>query len=271
VKLLTELANDLSYGIIALRSRAERSRAEEQQKQFAEELKRSNNDLEQFAYVASHDLREPLRAISGFVGFLGARYADKLDDKGREFIKLTADSAVRMDGLLTGLLNYSRVQTHGKKFSPVPAGAAFRAAVANLQRSIAETKAVVTSDELPTVNADDSQLTQLFQNLISNAIKFRGEKRPEIHVGCRRGEPACSPGFWQFSVRDNGIGIDPQFNERIFVIFQRLHTRDKYPGYGIGLTICKKIIERHGGKIWVESTLGRGSTFYFTVPGIEGA
>jgi len=266
VHLLTEVANDLAYGIIAIRSRVERSKAEEQQKQFAEELKRSNNDLEQFAHIASHDLREPLRAINGFVGLLGARYADKLDDKGREFIKLTADSANRMDGLLTGLLNYSRVQTHGKEFSSVPAGDAFRAALANLQLSIAQTKAVITSDELPTVNADGSQLTQLFQNLISNAIKFRGEKEPQIHVGCQKKD-----GFRQFSVRDNGIGIDPQFSERIFVIFQRLHTRDKYPGHGIGLSICKRIVERHGGEIWVESTPGCGSTFYFTVPDKEGA
>jgi two-component system CheB/CheR fusion protein len=240
---------------------AERERAERELTLLTEELKRSNGDLEQFAYVASHDLREPLRAINGFVQLLGTRYADKLDEKGKEYIQLTADGTSRMDALLNGLLNYSRVQTHGKALAAVPAGAAFRAALANLHKSISEAQAVITSDELPTVKADDSQLMQVFQNLLGNAVKFRGEKEPQIHVGCQRQER-----FWQFSVRDNGIGIDPQYHNRVFAIFQRLHTRGEYPGYGIGLSICKRIVERHGGRIWVESQLGQGATFYFTIP-----
>jgi chemotaxis family two-component system sensor kinase Cph1 len=160
-----------------------------------------------------------------------------------------------------GLLDYSRVQTSGKPLTPVSAQTALDTAMANLHKSIKESDARITFDELPTVRADGRQLTQLFQNLIGNAIKFHGDQKPEIHVGCKKLET-----HWQFSVRDNGIGIDPQFKDRIFVIFQRLHTRDKYPGYGIGLSICKRIIERHGGRIWVESQKGQGSTFYFTFP-----
>ena len=261
MNLLTELAGDLSYGIATIRANTERNKAEEQLKIFAEELKRSNSDLEQFAYVASHDLREPLRAINGFMELLNKLYKDKLDAKANEYIRYAIDGSSRMDDLLAGLLNYSRVQTHGKEFVPVSAGAAFRAAVANLKQNISETQAVITNDELPTVKADGPQLVQLLQNLIANAIKFRGEKSPQIHVGCQKKQTG-----WQFSVSDNGIGIDPQFNDRIFLIFQRLHNRDEYPGYGIGLTICKRIVERHGGKIWVESQPGKGATFYFTIP-----
>jgi len=226
-----------------------------------EKLKRSNADLEKFAYVISHDLSEPLCEVASFVQLLDRRYSDKLDDRAKEFIKFAVDGAKRMDALLVGILNYSRVQTHGKAPIPVSVQTALGTALASLQKSISETQAVITSDELPTVNADDSQLTQLFQNLIANTIKFHSDKKPKIHIACQRQEK-----FWQFSVRDNGIGIDPKFNDRIFVIFQRLHTRDKYPGYGIGLSICKRIVERHGGRIWVESQLGQGSTFYFTIP-----
>jgi PAS domain S-box-containing protein len=239
----------------------ERKRADVELKQLNEELKLSNADLEQFAYVASHDLREPLRAINGFMELLGKVYKDKLDEKALEYIKYATEGAKRMDDLLLGLLNYSRIQTQGKEFRPIPAQAALRTALTNLQKSISDNEAVITNDELPTVKADGIQLTQLLQNLITNAIKFRGKKKPEIHVGCQKKETG-----WQFTIRDNGIGIDPQFNERIFVIFQRLHTRDKYPGYGIGLSICKRIVERHGGRIWVESQPGKGSTFFFTIP-----
>ncbi len=239
----------------------ERKQAEEQVRQTAQELKRSNMDLEQFAYVSSHDLREPLRAINGFMELLYKKYNEKLDASAIEYIRYATEGAKRMDDLLTGLLQYSRVGTHGKPFRQVSAQASLKSAITNLQRSIYETRAVITSDELPMVVADDIQVTQLFQNLIANALKFRNEHKPEIHVGYQKKEDC-----WQFSVRDNGIGIDPQFNERIFLIFQRLHTRDKYPGYGVGLSICKRIVERHGGEIWLESQLGQGSTFYFTIP-----
>ncbi len=239
----------------------ERKKYEEQLKQINEELQRSNTDLQQFAYVASHDLCEPLRAVNSFMELLKQRYKDKLDEKAIEYINYAASGARRMGDLLTGLLAYSRVQTHGKPQLAVPSQAALNAAVKNLRASIAESNAAITTDPLPDVRADGMQLVQLFQNLIQNAIKFRTDKRPEIHVGCRRNE-----NHWLFSVRDSGIGIDPQNHERIFEIFRQLHARDKYPGFGVGLAICKRIVERHGGKIWVESEPGKGSTFYFTIP-----
>jgi PAS domain S-box-containing protein len=249
--------------LVALRAAGEleRRQAEEQLKQINEELNRSNTDLYRFAYVASHDLREPLRAIEGFVKLLQQRYKDSLDEKANEYINYAANGAKRMEELLTGLLAYSRVQTHGKERIPMPAQSLLNAAVRNLQRSIAESNAAITADPLPEVKADGMQLTQLFQNLIQNAIKFKSDKRLEIHVGCRRND-----NHWLFSVRDNGIGIDHVYHERIFTIFHRVNPRDKNPGQGIGLSICKRIVERHGGKIWVESEQGKGATFYFTIP-----
>jgi len=239
----------------------DRNLIEKKLEKVAAELERSNEDLEQFAYVVSHDLREPLRGINGFMDLLYKAYKDKLDEKAIEYIKYATDSAKRMDDLLTSLLRYSHVQTQEKSFAPIPIRGALRAALANLKMNIDETGACITSDELPTVAADGIQMTELFQNLIANAIKFRGDQKPQIHVGCQK-QKDC----WQFSVQDNGIGIDQQFNERIFVIFQRLHARDKYPGYGIGLSICRRIVERHGGRIWVESQPGQGTTFCFTIP-----
>jgi len=241
----------------------EASRQSDAIKKLNEELNRSNRDLEQYAYVASHDLREPLRGIKGFMELLYKAYKDKLDEKAIEYIKYATDSTKRMEDLLTCLLQYSHIQTKGKAFSPIDTKKALWAALANLQKNVEETGAYITSDELPMVKADGIQITQLLQNLIANAIKFRGEQKPEIHVGCQKYRDNRD---WQFSVRDNGIGIDPQFNDRIFVIFQRLHARDKYQGYGIGLSICKRIVERHGGRIWVESEAGKGATFYFTIP-----
>jgi two-component system, chemotaxis family, sensor kinase Cph1 len=238
----------------------ERKRAEEQLKRLTEQLERSNKALDEFANIVSHDLREPLRAVAGFIELLGKRYKDRLDDKAGEYIQFAVNGANRMNDLLTGLLECSRVQTRGEVPTLIPAQAALRVAIENLQNKIAASQAVITSDELPEVRADGRQLTQVFQNLIDNAIKFRDEQRPEIHVGCRQQQDR-----WQFSVRDNGIGIDPQFQERIFKIFQRLHTQEEFPGYGVGLTICQKIVQRHGGRIWVESQEGEGSTFYFTI------
>ncbi|MCI0528971.1 MAG: ATP-binding protein, partial [Nitrospira sp.] len=233
---------------------------EEKLYQALEELKRSNTELEQFAYVASHDLQEPLRKVVNFTQLLQQRYQGQLDAKADKFMAYVVDGATRMQALISDLLTYSRVGTRGKPFEPTDCMAIFKQAVANLELSIRESKAVVTCEVLPTVRADAGQLVQLFQNLLGNAIKFRRDKPPEVHVGVEREKDR-----WLFSVRDNGIGIDPEYAERVFVIFQRLHSKSEYPGTGIGLAICKKIVERHGGRIWVESQVGKGSTFYFTI------
>jgi light-regulated signal transduction histidine kinase (bacteriophytochrome) len=238
----------------------ERRRAEYRLAQYASDLARSNAELEQFAYVASHDLQEPLRMVSSFTQLLAKRYQDKLDQDAQEFINFAVDGATRMQNLINDLLAYSRVGTRGKPFRPTDGEAVFKMAVDNLARSITKNDAVITHDPLPTVSGDEVQLTQLFQNLIGNAVKFHGREKPRVHVSARQQD-----GEWVFAVRDNGIGMAPDQQERIFSIFQRLHHRSEYPGTGIGLAICKKIVERHGGRIWVESEVGRGSTFYFTV------
>jgi PAS domain S-box-containing protein len=235
-------------------------------KNRTEELSRSNKDLEQFAYVASHDLQEPLRAVSGFVELLRRNLEKSLDEKTSEYMNFSIEGAKRMQLLINGLLEYSRVGTQGKKPQKVNSKEAFDEALARLQASILESGAKITADDLPVIYFDDMQLARLFQNLIGNAIKFRGDQPPQIHVSAVRQDAG-----WRFAVCDNGIGIEPQYADRIFQIFQRLHTRKTYPGTGIGLSICKKIVERHGGKIWVESAQKQGSTFYFTVPDIEGA
>ena len=239
----------------------ERKRAEEKLKLTLDDLGRSNEELEQFAYVASHDLQEPLRMVSSYTQLLARRYQGQLDAKANEFIAYAVDGANRMQGLINDLLAYSRVGTRGKAIEPTDCTAVLDQALANLKAAIEKSGAVVTHDPLPTVMADNLQLIQLLQNLIGNAIKFHVEKPPCIHVSAEQ-----KGNEWVFSVRDNGIGIDPQYAERIFIIFQRLHTREEYPGTGIGLAICKKIVERGGGRIWVESELGKGSTFYFTIP-----
>ncbi|HUS39543.1 MAG TPA: ATP-binding protein [Pirellulales bacterium] len=232
-----------------------------EQKRTEQALFRSNADLEQFAYVVSHDLQEPLRAISGFCGLLHAQYEDKLDNRALEYISFAVDGAARMQQLLVDLLEYSRVSHEATERCTVDWCHVFEKAKSNLKRAIEESKATVTADGLPANIFTEWQAIQLLQNLIGNAIKYRAERTPEVHVAAesRNGE-------WLFSVRDNGIGFDVQYASSIFTIFKRLNVRSDYPGTGVGLAICKRIVERHGGRIWAESEPGSGSTFYFTIP-----
>jgi light-regulated signal transduction histidine kinase (bacteriophytochrome)/HAMP domain-containing protein len=239
----------------------ERRRAEAMLTLRSQELLRSNSELEQFAYVASHDLQEPLRMVTSYMQLLERRYREKLDSDAREFIGFAVDGAKRMRVLIEDLLSYSRIATRGQPFRPTDCERVLEAVEGSLRVAIQESGARVTHGQLPTVVADPTQLQQLFQNLISNAIKFRRNVPPEVHV-----EAGSKDDSWCFSVRDNGIGIEPRFFDRIFVVFQRLHSRTAYPGTGIGLAICKKIVERHGGSIWVDSELGVGTTFHFTIP-----
>ena len=235
------------------RNITQRKQAETALRKTVVKLSQSNTELERFAYVASHDLQEPLRAISGCVQLLERDYREKLDAR--------AEGVDRMHRLINDLLSYSRVAQAQAALKPVDLHALLAGAQRNLEAAIAESAAVIDCDDLPTVHGDPTQLTQLFQNLLGNAIKFRGTQPPVIHVFAER-----QPGFWQIGVRDNGIGIDQQYFKRIFDLFQRLHTRDVYPGTGLGLSICQKIVRAHGGEIWVESTVGQGATFFFTLP-----
>jgi two-component system, sensor histidine kinase and response regulator len=225
------------------------------------ELRRSNEELQQFAYVASHDLQEPLRMVTSYVQLLAQRYQGQLDSEAQEFIGYAVEGAQRMKALIDDLLAYSRVNIRERLVVPTDSGAVLQQTLQNLHIQIAESGATVTADPLPTVSTDRMQLGLLWQNLLSNALKFRGQEPPRVHVSARR-----QGNEWVFSVRDNGIGMEPRHTERIFQMFQRLHTRQEYPGTGIGLAICKKIVERHGGRIWVESEPGQGTTFSFTLP-----
>lgn len=235
-----------------------------QRKKLEDELRRSNDELQQFAYVASHDLQEPLRTISSFTQLLERRYHNKLDENADEFMTYVVEAAQRMQQMILDLLEYSRVATKGGFFKEVNTNESLDKALFNLKGTIEDTDAIITRDDLPTVIGDESQLIKVFQNLISNAIKFRDPEIPlKIHISAFKNEKENE---YIFNIADNGIGMDSQYAKRIFTIFQRLHTMDEYQGSGIGLAIVKRIIERHGGKIWVESLLGKGSTFYFTIP-----
>lgn len=257
------LALGRQVGMLMARREAEdelrRAHAELEAK--AKELARSNEELQQFAYVASHDLQEPLRMVSSYTQLLGRRYAERFDGDAKEFMGYIVDGAARMKQLIEDLLAYSRVGTRGREFREVSSEAALGKALAILRPAQERCGAIVTHERLPRVHGDEGQLTQLFQNLVGNAMKFHGEQTPRIHVAARE-----DAGMWLFSVQDNGIGLDPEYAERIFLMFQRLHNRDEYPGTGIGLAICKKIVERHGGRIRVEGRPGEGCTFFFTLP-----
>ena len=239
----------------------ERKRAEEKLRRVLAELERSNKELEQFAYIASHDLQEPLRMVSSYTQLLAKRFEGQLDEKTQKYVHYAVDGAFRMKTLINDLLTYSRVGRRGKPPEPADSSAVLGEALRNLAALVEENRAVITHENLPTVCADGSQLVLVFQNLIANAIKFRRADVPRIHVSAQD-----KGGEWVFAVKDNGIGIESRHADRIFVIFQRLHTHEEYSGNGIGLAVCKRVVERHGGKIWFESGPGNGTTFFFTIP-----
>jgi PAS domain S-box-containing protein len=240
----------------------ERKKSEERLLQTVAELKRSNSELQQFAYVASHDLQEPLRMVASYTQLLAKRYKGRLDSEADEFIAYAVDGSNRMQALIQDLLAYSRAGAVRKALREISSENALKQALTNLRATIKESGAVVTHDSLPVITTDDTQLTQVFQNLVGNAIKYHSAELPQVHVSATQNGGK----EWIFSVRDNGLGIDPQYFERIFVLFQRLHGQKEFEGTGIGLSICKKMLEQLGGRIWVESQSGKGSTFRFALP-----
>jgi PAS domain S-box-containing protein len=261
LSIVQEYEGGSRYFLAVIEDVTRRKHAEEELQRSLDELARSNAELEQFAYAVSHDLQEPLRMVAGYVQLLAERYGDKLDNSAREFIAFAVDGVTRMKQMITDLLAYSRAGRNGSDTAQVSCETALGRACAYLQAAIKETGAEITHDPLPRLQGNSSQLVSLFQNLIGNAVKFRGQAPPRIHVSA-----ALNKKEWVFSVRDNGIGMDPQHADRIFMVFQRLHRREDYPGTGIGLAIARKIVERRGGRIWVESAPGKGSTFFFTFP-----
>lgn len=253
-----KIVGTVSFG----RDVTQQKKMEQKTMKITEELIHSNNELEQFAYITSHDLQEPLRSISSFTELLAHRYKDKLDPEADEFINYIINGTKRMQQMINDLLILSRINTKGKEFVPTNIKDVINKALENLHSLVDRNQAVITVDNMPIASIDETQFTQLFQNLIDNAIKFRNKDViPQIHISARE-----EGDKWILSVKDNGIGIDPDNFRKLFVIFQRLHSKEEYPGTGIGLVICKKIIERHNGKIWIESRLGEGSTFYFSIP-----
>jgi PAS domain S-box-containing protein len=261
VNLLNELADDISFGITSLRLRKAHMKAEKDLHESMIKVERSNAELEQFAYVTSHDLREPLRMITSFLQLLERRYQDQLDTEANEFIGYAVDGAKRLDAMIQDILIYSRVSNKERNLTNVNINKVLEQTYLNLKASIEENVAEITNDPLPTLLIDEQLMIQLFQNLISNAIKYRSEKTPKIHISAEKKDHQ-----WLFSVKDNGIGISQEHLKRIFTIFQRLHSEGEYEGTGIGLSIVQKIVHQHGGEIWAESEPGKGSTFYFNIP-----
>lgn len=261
--LLLGLCGQIAVAINNRRLEAKQKQDQEELQKYAADLERSNRELQDFAYVASHDLQEPLRMVASYVQLLSRRYKGQLDADADEFIAYAVDGATRMKSLINDLLAYSRVGTQVKEFTMLDSQMVLKQALSNLHIAIEESHAEITYDPLPVIYGDESQLMLLFQNLLANGIKFHGKAQPIIHVTA-----VSQDDEWLFSVRDNGIGIDLQYADRIFIIFQRLHGNREYPGTGIGLAICKKIVERHNGRIWVDSQLGQGATFYFTLPAL---
>jgi PAS domain S-box-containing protein len=259
---LTDVVGEVPDVLVLVLDITDRKRADMDLRTAMEKLARSNHELDQFASVASHDLQAPLRSVTSYLEFLAQDYRGQLDDQANEYITRAVNASRRMSELIRELLQYSRVGTQGQSFSRVDMYSVLRQAEENLRKEIEDNDAQITSEELPGVMGDEMQLVRLVQNLIGNAIKFRTrEERPVIRISAvRRGDE------WVFGVHDNGIGIGAQYYERIFVIFQRLHTAEEYPGTGMGLALCKKIVEQHGGRMWVESGQGRGSSFYFSLP-----
>lgn len=246
--------------ISIIRNITDRKKTERELKRINAELARSNGELEEFAYIASHDLQEPLRSIAGSCQLLRRRYGGVLDPSAHEFIDFAIAGTQRMESLINDLLTYSRVSTKARELAPADLNKVLAGVLANLRSAISEVNAKVTFDAMPTLPVDEWQIAQLLQNLIANALKFHGPNAPTIHVGAEFKED-----LWHFYVKDNGIGIDQRYFDRIFVVFKRLHNKDEFPGTGIGLASCKKIVERHGGHIWLESMIGSGSTFFFTL------
>ncbi|MFW6112601.1 MAG: sensor histidine kinase [Chloroflexota bacterium] len=255
-----ELHTTIEMALYRHDAEREKARLYRELQQKHEELRQKNQELEHFAYIVSHDLREPLRMVTNYTKLIEKRYRDKLDAEGEQFISYAVDGSRRMQQLLNGLLAYCRVSTHGEPFQPVDCDALLRSVVGMLDITVQEASARVTWSEMTQVVADESQLLQLFQNLIANAIKYRRDEPPYIHISVEERNNE-----WLFAFQDNGIGIEPQYQERVFHIFQRLHTKDKFDGTGVGLAVCRRIVERHGGQIWLESEPGRGTTFYFTI------
>ncbi len=259
--LFYDIAGDIAMALHRLDLEGARQRARRRMQQVLEELRRSNAELEQFAHVASHDLQEPLRTVTGYVQLLQQRYVGQFDAEADEFLGFTIDGVNHMQGLVSDLLAYSRVGSRKREYVPTDCQAVCAQVATALKSAIDAADAEVTYNGLPTIMADAAQMAQLLQNLIANAVKFRGDRCPRVHVSARREGVQ-----WIFSVRDNGIGIDPKHADRVFMIFRRLHPRGRYEGTGVGLTICRKIVERHGGRIWFEPTDGGGATFRFTIP-----
>jgi len=260
IKLLQELSDDISFGLTALRLRIAHSEAEEALQESLLDVQRSNAELEQFAYITSHDLREPLRMITSFLQLLERRYQDQLDKDANEFIGYAVDGAKRLDAMIQDILIYSKIANKERNLTYVNINNVLKQTYLNLKTSIDENDAHITNDHLPTLKVNEQLMVQLFQNLISNAIKYRRDESPKIHISAKKDDK-----YWEFSVKDNGIGISGKHLEKIFTIFQRLHTHEEYEGTGIGLAIVQKIVHQHNGEIWAESELGKGTTFYFTI------